>query len=90
MATASTIDDKKVADAINCLSSFLSTEEVVTSQDVTRFLEALPETDDDRHGIPVDVIVLCGSAILSIAEDVFSLIASNDIDNASGTERISL
>ncbi|KAH6695544.1 hypothetical protein F5X68DRAFT_127792 [Plectosphaerella plurivora] len=56
--------------AVNTLSLFVSHAQIESADGVAHFFDGLPA------GQGPDVIVLCGSAILSLGDDVFSLISS--------------
>lgn len=72
-----------LSSAVNTLSSFLACEQLQDVSDVNRFLESLPNKHEATTR-PTDVIVLCGSAILSLGDDVFSALST--IDGSSEDE----
>ncbi|CRK33514.1 Protein YdcF like protein [Verticillium longisporum] len=66
--------------AINVLSSFLAHEQLRDAAAVNRFFDSLPTSPitSAQTNHQFDVIVLCGSAILSLGEDVFSALSGAD------------
>ncbi|KAH7367433.1 hypothetical protein B0T11DRAFT_275273 [Plectosphaerella cucumerina] len=66
---------ESIAQAVNTLSRFLAHEQIHSATGVAHFLDGLPANQGP------DVIVLCGSAILSLGDDVFSLVSSSDFCN---------
>ncbi|KAM0271158.1 hypothetical protein ACHAQH_009159 [Verticillium albo-atrum] len=69
-----------IVRAVNTLASFLAHEQIREAADINRFLSSClaPTNPADKSDAPTDVIVLCGSAILSLGEDVFSAISGAD------------
>lgn len=66
---------RQIVAAINTVSSFLAHEQIRDSTDLLRAFG--PEVEAKQ--LETDVIVLCGSAVLSTAESVFS--AVNEVRN---------
>ncbi|KAL9950126.1 hypothetical protein ACHAO5_000007 [Verticillium nonalfalfae] len=65
---------------INTLSSFLAHEQLRDAAAVNRFFDSLPTSPNTsaQTNPQFDVVVLCGSAILSLGEDVFSALSGAD------------
>ena len=82
-------DQAKLATAINTLSSFLANEQIAGASDVDAFLQSLPP-HEATGSLPTDVIVVCASAVLSIAESVFSALTQNTTTGIPNAEKIAL
>ena len=86
-------DMRKVADAINCLSTFLAHEQIHNSREANAFPQPLGAALAGDHvpGLPTDAIVLCTPAVLSVAEKIFSAVPEVSAAGVpSAAEKISL
>ncbi|KAH8889427.1 hypothetical protein GQ53DRAFT_652453 [Thozetella sp. PMI_491] len=83
---------EEAADAINYLSAFLAYEQIRIASDVDRFLDGLPPPEvSEGASTPTDVIVFCASAVLSIADTVFTALSdTTGPDGSSDPAKISL
>ncbi|KAF4775114.1 duf218 domain protein [Colletotrichum scovillei] len=72
------------ACAINTLSSFLSHEEIEDVDGLNQFFRSLPNpaalSSLEQHQA-TDVIVFCASSVLSLADVVFSAVATNGLES---------
>ena len=75
MSLSSALADADIAESINTIAKFLAHEEIGNLHDANQLLADLNSRTESRE-LPashaVDVVVLCGSAILHTAEVVFS------------------
>jgi hypothetical protein len=74
-----TIDPEKVAGAINRLSTFVAQKQISSVQQVNTFLQSLPTNLERSNstGLTTDVIVICVSSVLSVADTVFSALSNH-------------
>lgn len=86
MASTLGLDVEEIASAVNRVSSFLAAKEISNVQDVNTFLHSHGE--DAYASKPTDVIVLCASSVLSIADTVFSALSETSAANGSQDEKI--
>lgn len=83
------MDTEDTASLVNTISSFLAPQHVTSLRD----LEHVWKTQDKcarSSQLPIDVIVLCGSAILHTAETVFRTLQQYQNSNARHSHRLIL
>ena len=88
MSLSSAMADAGIAKSINTIAKFLAHEEIGSLHDVDQLLADLDSRIESRESPAshaVDVIVLCGSAILRTAEVVFSAL----LESTSGSHHTS-
>ncbi|KAM5358761.1 hypothetical protein ACJZ2D_015009 [Fusarium nematophilum] len=78
-------ESDKLSRSVNLVSRFLSLDQIYSTQELDAYLRELSVGEHAAHGSHPDVIVLCASAILSIAEAVFEW--ASQFNRASGAGR---